>query len=142
MNGPGREDILVFIERRTGRRLTTAEQADVLPALDLDGAAADAFLDAFAAEFRVDLTGLEPRFHSRDEARVRRPGWPFAPPLLFGVRLPLSVTTLAQAAQTGRWPLVYPALTVAPSRQWLNAPLLLIGLPLLAAAAVAVVRFL
>ncbi len=142
MNGPGREDIVVFIERRTGRRLTAAQQADVLPALDLDGAAAEGFFAAFAAEFSVDLTGLEPRFHHRDEARVRRPGWPIAPPLLFGVRLPVSVSTLAQAAQTGRWPVVYPALTVARSRQWLNVPLVLIGLPLLAAAAIAAVRFL
>ncbi|PJF09661.1 hypothetical protein [Pseudorhodobacter sp. MZDSW-24AT] len=141
MNGPGREDIVVFVERRTGRRLTAAEQADVLAALDLDGAEAEAFLAAFAAAFSVDMTGYEPRFHHRDEALLRRPGWPIAPPLLFGVRLPVSVTTLAQAAQSGRWPVVYPALTVARSGQWLNVPLLLIGLPLLAAVGIALVGF-
>ncbi|MFN4128828.1 MAG: hypothetical protein ACK4GC_03295 [Paracoccaceae bacterium] len=142
MNGPGREDILLFIERRTGRRLTALQQADVLAALDLDGDAALAFMTAYATAFGVDLTGYEARFHHRDEARVLRPGWPFAPPHLFGVRLPVSVTVLTQAAQTGRWTVIYPVLTVAPSRQWLNVPLLLIGLPLLAAGAIAAVRFL
>ncbi|MFN4155917.1 MAG: hypothetical protein ACK4HF_14795 [Paracoccaceae bacterium] len=142
MNGPGREDIILFIERRTGRRLTALQQADVLTALDLDGKAAQDFMQAFAAEFAVNLTGYEPRFHHREEARVLRPGWPFAPPHLFGVRLPVAVGTLAQAAQTGRWPMIYPVLTVAPSRQWLNVPLILIGLPLLAAVVIAVLRFL
>ncbi|RGP38147.1 hypothetical protein D1012_04745 [Pseudotabrizicola alkalilacus] len=140
MNGPGREDIVMFIERRTGRRLTALQQADVLAALDLDGDAAQGFMAAFAAEFAVDLTGYEPRFHHRDEGRAVRPGWPIAPPHLFGVRLPVSVSTMTQAAQTGRWPVIYPVLTAARSRQWLNAPLILIGLPVLAAVVIALVR--
>lgn len=142
MNGPGREDILLFIKARAGRPLTRAQEADVLAALDLDGARATAFMESFATRFGVDLTGYEPRFHHRDEATVLRPGWPFAPPHLFGVRLPLAVSTLVQAAQTGRWPMVYPVLTVAPSRQWLNVPLILIGLPLLVAGMLGAVRLL
>lgn len=140
MNGPGREDILVFIERRSGRRLTRLQEADVLAALDLDGDSATGFIQAFAAEYGVDLTGYEARFHHRDEGRLLRPGWPFPPPHLFGVRLPIAVSMLTQAAQSGRWPVIYPVLTTAPSRQWLNAPLILIGLPVLAAVAIGVVR--
>jgi len=142
MNGPGREDIVMFIERRSGRRLTALQEADVLAALDLDGDEAVALIDAFAKEFGVDLTGYEARFHHRDAGRVLRPGWPFPAPPLFGVRLPIAVSVLSRAAQTGRWPVVYPVLTVARSRQWLNAPLILIGLPLLVALGIAVVRFL
>ncbi|WP_103332293.1 hypothetical protein [Pseudotabrizicola formosa] len=142
MNGPGRAEILAFIEARSGRRLTRLQEADVLAALDADGAMAAAFMEHFAAEFGVDLTGYEPRFHHRDAATVLRPGWPFAPPQLFGVRLPVAVSTLVQAAQTGRWPMAYPVLTPAPSRQWLNVPLILIGLPVLAAAGIAVLRLL
>lgn len=142
MNGPGREDILLFIERRTERRLTDLQEADILAGLDLDGDAALGLMEAFAAEFGVDLTGYEPRFHHRDEARVLRPGWPFAAPHLFGVRLPIGVSTLILAAQTGRWPVRYPVLTTVRSRQWLNVPLILIGLPLLVAVVVGLVRFL
>lgn len=142
MNGPERTDILAFIEARSGRRLTPAQQADVLTALDADGDAATAFMASFAAAFGVDLTGYDPRFHHRDATSVMRPGWPFAPPPLFGVRLPLAVSTLVQAAQSGRWPLVYPVLSVAPSRQWLNVPLVLIGLPFLAALGIGLMRLL
>jgi hypothetical protein len=142
MNGPGREDIVVFIERRFGRRLTPSQQADVLAALGLDGERAAAFMASFSAEFAVDMTGYEARFHHRDESRLLRPGWPFSAPHLFGVRLPVAVSTLTEAAQTGRWPVIYPVLTLAPSRQWVNAPLILIGLPLLAALLIAALRWL
>ncbi|MDP2082186.1 MAG: hypothetical protein U0934_04635 [Pseudotabrizicola sp.] len=131
----------MFIEARFGRRLSPLQQADVLAALSLDGENAAAFMTSFAAEFGVDLTGYEPRFHHRDEQRLLRPGWPFPAPHLFGVRLPIAVSTLAYAAQTGRWPVTYPVLSVAASRQWLNAPLILFGLPVLAALVIAVLRW-
>ncbi len=142
MNGPGREDILVFIERRYGRRLALTEQADVLASLDLDGDDAASFMEAFGKDFHVDLTGYEARLHHREEARVLRPGWPLVAPYLFGVRLPIAVSTLLTAAQTGRWPLIYPILTEVKSYQWLNAPLILVGIPVLAALLVAVMRLL
>ncbi len=136
MNGPGREDILLFIERHTGRRPSVLEEADILRALGLDGDDASAFMDVFSKEFGVDMAGYEPAFHHLDESRLLRPSWPLPAPHLYGVRLPLSVSTLLQAAQTGRWPLRYPLLPPAPSRHWLNAPLILLGLPVLAALAI------
>ncbi|MFN3844472.1 MAG: hypothetical protein ACK4RZ_01455 [Paracoccaceae bacterium] len=140
MNGPGREDILVFIERRCGKRLDALDQADVLTALDLDGDKALVFLSDFGNEFNVDLTGYEARMHHHDEAKVLRPGWPITAPYLFGVRLPIAVSTLLTAAQTGRWPMVYPVLTVVTSHQWLNVPLIVVGLPVLVTLLVGAAR--
>lgn len=134
MNGPAAQDILVFIESRFGRRLTALEQADVLAALDLDGDAASGFLAAFAQEFRVEMAGLEPPFHHRDQGRAGRFGWPIPVPLLFGVRLPIPVSTLVTAAQSGRWPVYYPFLRPVPVRDWINWVIVLVALPIFVAA--------
>jgi hypothetical protein len=140
MNGPVREDILHFIETRSGKRPGLMDEADVFAALDLDGDRARVFMQDYAAAFSVDLTGYEPRFHHREQASVRRPGWPFPAPYTFGVRLPVSVSTLASAARSGRWPLRYPLLTTVQSFQRLNIPLILIGLPVAAGVVVGLVR--
>jgi hypothetical protein len=140
MNGPARADIVTFIEREWRHRLTPLEQADVLAALRFDGDDALAFMDRFAAEFRVDLTGYERAFHHLDAAGLLRPGWPLPVRHPFGVRLPIAVSTLVRAAQTGRWPVQYPLLPPASQRTWLNAPLILIGLPLAAIAVLGLVR--
>jgi hypothetical protein len=142
MNGPAREDVLHFIEQRFGRRLTRMQESDVLAALDLDGKDAADFMADFAREFTVDLTGYEPRFHHRPEVRTLQPSWPMPAPYQFGVRFPLAVGVLVMAAQTGRWPVFYPVLTPMRSLQWVNAPLVLIGLPVMAAIVLALVQFL
>jgi hypothetical protein len=136
MNGPGREDILLFIEKRGGRRPDVLEEADILRALGVDGDEALTMMTDFGTEFSVDMAGYEPAFHHLDQGRLLRPSWPLPAPPLYGVRLPLAVSTLVRAAQTGRWPLRYPLLPPAPSRHWLNAPLILLGLPVLAALAI------
>lgn len=140
MNGPAREDILAFIERSRGRRLAPFEEADILGTLGIDGKDAAEFLQAFAKEFKVDLTGLEPAFHFHEEDRRMRPGWPLPLTHVYGVRLPIGVGILVRAAQTGRWPPVYPLLKPAASVSWLNAPIVLVGLPLIALIAIALVR--
>ena len=124
---------MLFIEQQTGRRLKAWEQADILAALDLDGQAAAAFLAAFAKTYGVDMAGYEPGYHHRDRGRAARFGWPVQVPLLFGVRVPLPVTTLVLAARSGAWPLRYPVLSPVPVRDWVNWPLVLVALPLLAA---------
>ncbi len=128
-NGPGREDILGFIAQETGHRLHPVDEADIFDACDLDGARADAFMAAFVHRFAVDLAGFEPAFHHRDAGRSARFGWPMGVPHRFGVRLPLALSTLLQAAQTGRWPVHYPQLLPTPARDWLNWPLVLVALP-------------
>lgn len=142
MNGPAREDILHFIEQASRQRLTPLQEADVLAALDYDGEKATLFMGSFAKEFSVDLAGYEAGFHHRDQKHHLRPGWPLPSPYLFGVRVPIPVSTLVVAAKTGRWPVRYPVLKAAPSRPWLNVPLILIGLPLLGMAVLAVFRLL
>jgi hypothetical protein len=133
-NAPGPEEIQRFVERRHGRRLGPLEASDVLAALDLDGAGAEAFMAEFAQSFEVDLAGYEPQFHHRDVARAGRLGWPMPVPLLFGVRLPVAVSVLAEAAASGRWPVRYPQLAPVRGRDWLNAPFVLAALPVAAAA--------
>lgn len=134
MNGPEAQDIVLFIETRFGKRLTPVQQADVLAALDLDGTEAEGFAQAFAQEFKVEMAGYEPAFHHRDAGRAGRFGWPVPVPHLFGVRLPIAVSTLALAAQTGRWPLRYPYLRPVPVRDWVNWVIVLVALPILVAA--------
>lgn len=139
-NGPRDEDILLFIEQRTGRRLAVTERADILAALDLDGARAEAFMADYAKAFGVDLAGYEPTFHIRDASRSGRFGWPVPVPHLFGVRLPLAVSTLALAARRGDWPLRYPVLPPRPARDWINWVLVLAVLPLLVAGLILIWR--
>ena len=129
-SGPGREAVAGFIAAHTGRAPKPCEAADLLAAYDLDGARADAFMAAFAHAFSVDLAGYEPAFHHRDAARAARFAWPFPVPHRFGVRLPLTLSTLVQTAQTGRWPLRYPQLLPVSGRDWLNWVLVLAALPL------------
>lgn len=139
MNGPAPADIVQFIAEGWQQRLSPLDQADVLAALDLDGDAAEAFMERFARQFGVDLTGYEAAFHHRESTGMR-PGWPVTVQPRFGLRIPIAVSTLAQAAQTGHWPLRYPVLQPIRSRHWLNVPLVLIGLPLLVGVALAVLR--
>jgi hypothetical protein len=132
-NGPAATDILLFIEQRFGKRLGAADQADVLRALDLDGAAAADFILAYAEAFKVDIAGFEPAFHHRDAGRAGRFGWPIRVPMLFGVRFPIPVSTLALAARSGVWPLRYPILRPQPVRDWINWVIVLVALPIFVA---------
>lgn len=142
MNGPAREDILHFIESRHGQKLVAGQAADVFRALDLDGKRATDFMADFAQQFHTDLTGYEPAFHHRDATAAGRLGWPIAVPHRFGVRLPVSVSDLTLAAQTGRWHLRYPNLQPVTPRDWLNWPLVVAALPVLAAAVIWLVKLL
>lgn len=128
-NGPAREDVLAFVERSTGKRLSPLQEADVLQALGLDGKKAATFIQAFAKEFGVDLAGYEWRFHHVDEGTLRQPGWPVRPGHPSGVRMPLAVSTLVLAARTGRWPVHYPVPAPTAPKGWLNVLLIVVGLP-------------
>jgi len=128
-NRPGREEVLAFLQAQTGRRPDAWQEADLLATYDLDGARAEAFMLAYARNFDVDLTGYEQHFHHRDAGHAARFGWPLPVRHLFGVRLPIPLSTLTKAAQTGRWPVRYPQLLPVPSRDWVNWPLVLLALP-------------
>lgn len=132
-NGPSRETVLLWLEDRVGRRLTPAEQADILPAAKADGRDAIELMQAYAAEFNVDMTGYTPEAHHDREGALHRPGWPIrrSPPL--GLRLPVSVSLLHGSALAGRWLERLPDLRPARCFAWANLPLILIGLPALTA---------
>lgn len=128
--GMTRDRVLGWIEGRAGRRLSRADQADLLPALGLDGNAATEFLAAFATEFGVATTGLDGGLHHLDERQLHRPEWPFRPRPCYGLRVPLSVTQLEAAAELGQWPVrVPPSARAVPDRSWLNWPILILGAP-------------
>lgn len=97
-------------------------------------------MQAFAAEFGVDLTGYEPAYHSQTKGRAWRLGWPIPVPHQFGVRIPIALSHLVAAAQSGAWAMRYPNLTPRPSHDWLNAVLVLGGLPLVVAGLVFLIR--
>lgn len=139
-NGPRDEDILDFIERRNGRKLGPLDRADVFAALDLDGQAAQDFMADFAKEFTVDLSGYEAAFHHHDAARAGRFSWPLPVPMMFGVRVPVAVSILAQAARSGNWPLRYPFLQPKPANDWVNWVLVLTALPLVVAVGLLILR--
>ena len=128
-NGPRDEDILAFIQKRSGRKLGALDRADVLSALQLDGAEAEGFMTDFGMAFDVDLAGYDPAFHHHVGSRAGRFGWPIAVPYLFGVRMPVAVSTMALAARKGKWPLRYPVLSAKPARDWINWLIVLALLP-------------
>lgn len=130
-DGPTREEVLDWLTPLAGRRLTAAEQADILSALGRDGEDAFELLEHFGRSFGVDLGSYRWDLFHRDESRLLQPGWPIpvAPPC--GMVFPISVTQLHSSARAGKWVGVWPDLV--PGRSWhlLNWPLLIIGLPLL-----------
>lgn len=128
-NLPGKAEVLAFITAHTGRAPPVWERADLFATLDLDGARAEAFMTAFARHFAVDLGGYEARFHHRGVGRAARFGWPLPVSHRFGLRMPIPLSTLVLAAQSGGWPLHYPQLVPVQSRDWVNWPLILLGLP-------------
>lgn len=132
-NGPRDEDILAFIQKRSGRKLGVLDRADVLGALHLDGAEAEGFMTDFGTAFDVDLAGYEPAFHHHVGSRAGRFSWPVPVPHLFGVRMPIAVSTMTLAAGKGKWPLRYPVLSPKPIRDWINWLIVLALLPALVA---------
>lgn len=122
---PSRAEVLEWVQGRLGQALTPAAQADVLSATGCDGEEAAALTDAFAARFAVDMRAYRPEMHHHSAGHLLRPGWPFPLP---GVRVPLSVSLLHQAAVEGRWPVAYPDLPPERDLSLANLPLLLCGL--------------
>lgn len=136
-DGPTREAVLDWLTPLAGRRLTPAEQADILPALGRDGDEAIRLMQEFGRAFGVDMGAYRWDLFHGAAGRMGQPGWPIpvAPPC--GMVFPISVTQLHASARAGRWTGTWPA--PAPRRSWhvLNWPILFLGLPLLAAVVLA-----
>lgn len=136
-NGPSRDAVLAWLEGRVGRPLSPADQADILRAARADGDDALRLMQAYAAEFNVDLGAYRPELHHDDEGALLQPGWPIRRPQAFGLRLPIAVTLLHASALAGHWVERLPDTRPARNLAWANLPLLLIGLPLLTALIIA-----
>ncbi len=123
---PTRSEVLDWLETRLNRRLSVVAQADLLAATGLDRSAARGLMAEYAARFAVDLADYRDEMHAGFESLQLTPGWPVP---VRGVRVPLSVTLLHDAAVNRRWRVVYPAvLPVVRDMSWINVPLLAAGL--------------
>ncbi len=136
-NGPSRDAVLAWLETRIGRPLSPADQADILRAARADGTDAVKLMQAYAAEFNVDMGRYRPELHHDDEAALLQPAWPVRRPPAFGLRLPVAVSLLHASALAGHWVERLPDLRPARNLAWANLPLLLVGLPLLTALIIA-----
>lgn len=74
------------------------------------------FLDEFAVRFGIDLSGFPWYFHSEDDGASFGRLF-FASPQDRVTRIPLRLGLLYAAAETGRWPVEYPAHSLPP-RRW------------------------
>jgi hypothetical protein len=137
MPAPSRAEVLGWLETRLGRPLSPADQADLARAAGLDRQTGPALVADFARAFGLDPDGFPHDAYFGRAARFAPPGWPIPPAGGGPLRFPLSLSLLHQAAGAGRWPPRPPVPATGPGLDWLNLPLLLLGLPLLTAAALA-----
>ncbi|MGL6210974.1 MAG: hypothetical protein ACRC14_14220 [Paracoccaceae bacterium] len=137
---PSRAQILEWLEGRLGRTLTTVEQSDVLAASGHDGDDAVALIKAFGAQFGVDLGPYRGDMHHAGEGGLWHPTWPVPASSVHGVRVPISVTLLQNAAAVKTWPVTYPNLARVRDLSWANIPILLCGLPIATLCVLWIVR--
>lgn len=140
--GPDAQAILTFIRDYCGKEPDALGRADLFATLRLDGDEAEAFMQAFALKFNVDLTGYEPAYHHRTKGRAGRFGWPIPVPYQFGVRIPVALSHLVQASKSGKWTQRYPVLNPKVAHDWVNWIVVLGGLPLLVAGMILLIQFL
>lgn len=89
--------------------------ADLFAALSLSGDDADQFLQEFAEEFDIDISGLLWYFHYGEEWHLGRP---FYKPLNHHVtHIPITRTILENAISTKKWPVQYPEHSL-PKIRW------------------------
>jgi hypothetical protein len=102
-------------------------EADLFRRLAIDGDDASEFIDEFARTFGVDTSEYRWYFHHGEEG-LNFGGVLFPPPYRRVSWIPITLTTLVEAARTKRWPIAYPAHNL-PKVRWdlrLNLALLLL----------------
>ncbi|WP_316806229.1 DUF1493 family protein [Pedobacter agri] len=81
--------------------------SDLVKDLGCDGDDWDEFLTAFAKEFHVDMQSYLWYFHAKEEG-MSLGGGVFRPPNERVKRIVITPTLLLQAANDGKWPVIYP----------------------------------
>lgn len=126
-------DIVDLARKHSHARLICGEDQDLLRATGMEGDAANAFFDAYAEEFSVDMADFLWFFHyDADEPPFYRRVRPIGGTgRAFGL-IPITPRLLADAANEGRWPLEYPEHRIRVSHWPLVIMFLLLGILVLA----------
>jgi hypothetical protein len=97
-----------WLAKYLGSQFPAIDRDDILGSLRYAGEDADELLDAFAQEFSVDMSDFNPWHHYvADEPPIFRRFRPVSDSGQSLEDLPISLTDLANAAQTGKWAVDY-----------------------------------
>jgi hypothetical protein len=110
-----REQVLEFVGRFATTKMI-ADSADLFFEAGIDGDDAFEFVDAFAAQFAVDISGYRWYFHHGEEGH-NLGGLFFRPPYDRVDHIPVTLDLLIKAVELKRWPIVYPPHEL-PETRW------------------------
>jgi hypothetical protein len=96
-----------MLERHTCRPVRPEDEADLFGRLAIDGDDGFGFMNWFDETFDIDMSAYRWYFHHGEEG-YNIGGLFFAPPYRRVPRIPVTLKTLIEAAETKRWPIVYP----------------------------------
>jgi hypothetical protein len=111
-----RAAVLDFLREFRRETKPLSDDADLLDELGIDGDDAFEFVHRFASKFDVEAGNYRWYFHHGEEGQ-NIGGLFFAPPYRRVEHIPISLNTLAEAVETKRWPIDYPAHDL-PSVRW------------------------
>lgn len=84
-----------------------SDDTDLFHTFGIDGDEAGDFMDRFASQFDVNADNYRWYFHHGEEG-INFGGVFFAPPNRRVKRIPITLRTLVEAAETKTWPINYP----------------------------------
>ena len=96
-----------MLERHTCRPVRPEDEADLFGGLAIDGDDGFELIDLLAETFGIDMSAYRWYFHYGEEGHNVGAHF-FAPPYRRVSRMPFSLETLVEPAETKRWPIIYP----------------------------------
>jgi hypothetical protein len=105
-----------LLERHTARKHAPADDADLFEVFGIEGDDASEFMEAFAAQFGVDMSDYRWYFHHSEEGQNVGSVF-FHPPDRRVQRIPITMHLLLEAIETKQWPVHYPE-HVLPRVRW------------------------
>ena len=96
-----------FLREFWGETRPLSDDADLFDKLGIDGDDAFEFIDRFAATFDVEAGDYRWYFHHGEEGH-NIGGLFFDPPYRRVANIPITLKTLVEAAETKKWPIIYP----------------------------------
>ena len=101
-------DIVDFVRAATGFEGEMSGSTGLEADVGIWGDAHDALMSQYAEKYGVDMSGYLWYFHTREEPFFPSFGFVFKPPYSRVTRMDITVGTLLEGANTGRWPVKYP----------------------------------